>query len=155
MNKKKWQIEKLNDELQFSSAAILILKDRLLQVLDDIKEYLSKESVEALHKLRISLRRLRYAMELFISCFEKKKFMILYKKVEALQDLSGKTRDYDVMKENLAQIESETKIEINKNVFLTIEKLRLKCYSELRIELMKFIHSKAVKNFETMLNVKI
>lgn len=153
MNKKKWQIENLTGDLQFRSAAALVLKNRLSQVQADIKEYFKEESVEALHKLRISLRRLRYAMELFISCFEKKNFMILYKKVETLQDLSGKTRDYDVMIENLSELSSESKIKINKKVLLKIDELRSECYSELKFELMKFSRGKAVKNFDTMLNL--
>lgn len=151
MNKKKWQVENLTNELQFASAAKIILKDRLNRVQEDIKEYFVKDSVEALHRLRISLRRLRYSMELFISCFDRKGFMILYKKVEALQDLSGRVRDYDVMKQNMKLLHSEENLKINNKFFVKIDELRSKCYAELKLELMKYSHSKAVKNFDTML----
>lgn len=152
MNKKKWQIDNLTGDLQFKEAARLILKNRFLKVQEDIKEYFRNDSVEALHRMRISLRRFRYSMELFVSCYETKKFMILYKKIEALQDLSGKARDCDMMKENLKLLISEEKLKINKKIFKEINDLRIKSYSDLKIELMKYIHGKAAKNFEAMLN---
>jgi CHAD domain-containing protein len=151
MNKKKWQIENLDDKLEFKAAANLILKFRLAQVQEDIKNYFITDSVEGLHRVRISLRRLRYSMELFISCCDKKKFMILYKKVEALQDLSGKVRDYDVMKENMTLLVGEESVRINEKVFTKVDELRAGFYNQLKLELMKYIHSKAVKNFEELL----
>src|SRR5512146_1458203 len=102
MSKKKWQIDDLDDRLAYCKAANVVLKNRLSQVQGDIKEYFSSESVEGLHRIRISLRRLRYSMELFISCYDKKQFTTLYEMVTGLQDLSGKVRDFDVMKENMA-----------------------------------------------------
>jgi CHAD domain-containing protein len=151
MNKKKWQIENLTDKLEFKAAANLILKNRLAQVQEDIKKYFTTDSVEDLHKVRISLRRLRYSMELFISCFDKKKFMILYNKVEALQDLSGKVRDYDVMKENMKLLAGEEKVRINNKLFLKVDELRTGFYNQLKLELMKYLLSKSVKNFEDLL----
>jgi CHAD domain-containing protein len=151
MNKKKWQIDNLTDRLEFKTAARLILRNRMAQVQEDIKNYFITESVEGLHRVRISLRRLRYSMELFVSSFDKKKFTILYKKVEALQDLSGRVRDYDVMKENMNLLSGEENVKINKKVFRKVDELRTGYYNELKLELMKYLHSKAVKNFETLL----
>jgi CHAD domain-containing protein len=152
MNKKRWQIDNLNDTVEFKIAAKLILKNRLSQVQKDIKNYFVTDSVEGLHKVRISLRRLRYSMELFVSCFDRKKFMILYKKIEALQDLSGKVRDYDVMKEYLKELIDTESIKINKNVIKKVDDLRSGYYTTLRLELMKYLHNKYVKNFEMMLS---
>ena len=152
MNKKRWQIDNLNDTIEFKSAAKLILKNRQTQVQKDIKDYFVTDSTEGLHKVRISLRRLRYSMELFVSCFDKKKFMILYKKIETLQDLSGKVRDYDVMKEYMNQLSGNGRIKINKTIIRKVDDLRSGDYSALRLELMKYLHSKNVKNFETMLD---
>lgn len=151
MNKKKWQIDNLTDRLEFKTSAKLILRNRMAQVQEDIKNYFITESVEGLHRVRISLRRLRYSMELFVSSFDKKKFTILYKKVEALQDLSGRVRDYDVMKENMNLLSGEENVKINKKVFRKVDELRTGYYTELKLELMKYLHSKAVKNFETLL----
>lgn len=152
MNKKKWQIENLSDNLELKVSAKFILKNRLGQVKEDIKIYFISDSAEDLHRVRISLRRLRYSMELFISCFDNKKFMILYRKVESLQDLSGKVRDYDVMKENMNLLITEENVRINKKVFIKIDELRSEFYNQLKLELMRFIHSKSVKNFEALLD---
>jgi len=151
MGRKKWQIDNLNDKLGYCKAAGLILKNRLEQAQKDIKDYFSSESVEGLHRIRISLRRFRYSMELFISCYEKKKFMILYKKVTDLQDLSGKVRDFDVMKENMDILHKKEKVKISGNVLNKVDDMRDKLHVKLKLELMKFIHSKAVKNFEGLL----
>ena len=152
MNKKKWQIDDLADKMEFKNAARVILTNRLNQVKDDIKNYLVTDSVEQLHKVRISLRRLRYSMELFISCFDKKKFMILYKKVEALQDLSGKVRDYDVMTDSMKLLANEENVKVNEEVFGKIDELRSEFYTGLKLELMKYLYSKSVRNFETIVD---
>ncbi len=151
MSKKKWQIGDLDNKLRFCKAANIVLKNRLVQVHEDIQKYFSGESVEGLHRVRISLRRLRYSMELFISCYDKKKFMILYRVVTDLQDLSGKVRDYDVMKENMDILIKEKKVKISENVMINVGDLRNEFRENLKIDLMKFIHSKAVKNFEGLL----
>lgn len=151
MRKKKWQIDNLDNKLRFCKAGNIILKNRLDQVQDDIKKYFRVESVEGLHRVRISLRRLRYSMELFISCYDRKKFMILYKLVTDLQDLSGKVRDYDVMKENMDILVNEKKVVISGNVLKNVDNLRNEFQAKLKLDLMKFIHSKAVKNFEGLL----
>lgn len=151
MGSKKWQIDNLNDKLHFCKAADLILRNRLEQVQKDVKDYFSTESVEGLHRVRISLRRLRYSMELFISCYDRKKFMILYKKVTELQDLSGKVRDFDVMKQNMDVLHKKEKVKISGNVLKKVDDMRNEFQVKLNLELMKFTHSKAVKNFEGLL----
>ncbi len=151
MNKKNWQIENLSGNLEFKMAANIVLENRLSQVNNDIKNYFESDSIEALHKIRISLRRLRYSMELFISCIDKKKFMILYKRVESLQDYSGTVRDFDVMQENMERLKNDEKAHISKSVFQKVYKMRTEYHSNLKLELMKFIHSKAVKNFQELL----
>jgi len=152
MSKKKWQIDDLENGLTFCKAAELVLKNRLNQVLQDINTYFSSESVEGLHRVRISLRRLRYSMELFISCYDKKKFMILYKRVTELQDLSGQVRDFDVMSANMNDLLEKDKVRITENVINKVYDIRSGFQVKLKLELMRFIHSKAVKNFEGLLN---
>ncbi len=151
MGKKKWQIDNLDNNPDFSTAAGIILKNRLDQVKDDIDKYSVCESAESLHRVRISLRRLRYSMELFISCFDSKNFMILYKQVTKLQDLSGKVRDFDVMEENLNSFGKDEIIKIPGKMFRKVDDLRDGFKIKLKQDLKKFTHSKAVKNFEGLL----
>ena len=149
---KKWQIDNLDGKLAYCKAADIVLKNRLSQVQYDIKKYFISESVEGLHRIRISLRRLRYSMELFISCYDRKKFMILYRQVTSLQDLSGKVRDLDVMKENIDILINKEKVRISNKVLTKVDDFRNEFQAKLKIDLMKFIHSKAVKNFEGLLS---
>lgn len=151
MSKKKWQIDNLDNTLEFSRAGGLILKNRTDQVMDDIRKYIYSESAEDLHRVRISLRRLRYSMELFISCYDNNIFMILYRKVTKLQDLSGKVRDFDVMEENMNSLVKDEKIKVPKKVLKKINDLRNGYQDKLKKELRKFINGKAVKNFLELL----
>ncbi len=151
MSKKKWQIDNLDNNLEFCAAAGVIIKNRLEQVLDDIEKYLESESVEGLHRVRISLRRLRYSLELFISCYDSKIFMILYKKVTKLQDLSGQVRDFDVMEDNMNSLGKDDNIKIPKKVLRKVDDLRNGYKAKLKLDLKKFTRSKAVKNFEGVL----
>ena len=152
MSKKKWQIDNLHNNLEFIKAADIILSDRLEQVIEDINNYLITETVESLHRVRISLRRFRYSMELFISSFDSKKFMILYKKVTKLQDLSGRVRDLDVMEENLNSLVKKERIKIPKKEIKKVDAIRNEILIKLKLDLTKFKRSKAVKDFEELLH---
>ena len=48
-------------------------------------------------------------MELFIKCFNRKKYLGFYKIVSSLQDISGSVRDLDVLKQNLKYFWSDNK----------------------------------------------
>ena len=103
--------------------------------------------VENLHDVRISLRRVRYNMELFISCFNRKQFLGIYNAVQELQDLSGAVRDLDVFKENINLLIQNEKVRVNKTILQKVEKKRKRLEEELKLALMKFLHSKKLKNF--------
>ncbi len=152
MGTKKWQINDLDNNLNFSEASHIIMKNRLDQAKEDINNYFLSETVENLHRVRISLRRFRYSMELFISCFDSKKFMILYKKVTKLQDLTGSVRDFDVMEENINSLVKKESIKIPKKVLKKIDEIRYDSRVKLKQELKKFTDSKAVTNFEELLH---
>ena len=152
MSKRKWEIDNLDDNLEFIKAADIILSKRLDQVIEDINNYLISESVESLHRVRISLRRFRYSMELFVSSFDTKKFMILYKKVTKLQDLSGRVRDFDVMEENMNSLVKKEKIKIPKKEIKKVDAIRDEILVKLKLDLTKFRRSKAVKDFEELLH---
>jgi CHAD domain-containing protein len=152
MSKRKWEIDNLDDNLEFIKAADIILSKRLDQVIEDINNYLISDSVENLHRVRISLRRFRYSMELFISSFDTKKFMILYKKVTKLQDLSGRVRDFDVMEENMNSLVKKEKIKIPKKEIKKVDAIRDEILIKLKLDLTKFRRSKAVKDFEELLH---
>lgn len=147
---KKWEIDNL-DNKTFEESAKIILTNRIANLLSAVNKYFQKETVENLHDTRIALRRVRYNMELFTSCFDKKKFLIFYKRIEYLQDFSGKIRDFDVLSQNLNSLREE-KIKVTKNIFKRLGEERENLNDNLKLELMKFTHSKALSNFQKLLS---
>jgi CHAD domain-containing protein len=112
-----------------------------------IEKYFNDMNAENLHDIRISLRRVRYNMELFISCFNRKQFMIIYNTIQNLQDLSGLVRDLDVLKENIILLVKDDKVKVDNDILNKAEQKRIELEERLKLSLMKFMHSKAVKNF--------
>ncbi len=145
--KRKWEIESLKKTKSFITTAKTVLNDRIDTFLETVIRYFEDSSVENLHDVRISLRRVRYSMELFLICFEKKQFVRFYNKIEKLQDLSGSVRDLDVLLENVKSLLDQGKIkalpELNERVILKKSELE----ETFKFDLMKFLHSKNFKDF--------
>jgi CHAD domain-containing protein len=148
---KKWEITDLSKSKSLNVSAKIIMIYRIEQLLSDIKIFFGNETVENLHNVRIALRRVRYNMELFTSCFDRKKFLIFYKRIEFLQDASGKVRDLDVLTQNMNSLKDEN-IRITKLIFKKIGEQRENLNETLKLELMKFTHSKALSNFQKLLS---
>jgi CHAD domain-containing protein len=149
---KKWEIPGISKRQSVCTAARLILKSRINHLLVTIDNYFKDRNVENLHDIRIALRRVRYNMELFIECFDRRIFLNLYKQVESLQDLSGILRDLDVFKENIHSLAAEDKVKVNDPVLKRVEEKRTLLENDLELELMKFLHEKPLKDFSKLIN---
>ena len=152
MSKSKWEIKELSNELPFGDSAKVILTNRLTNLLNSIDIFFKDDNEENLHDIRIALRRLRYNMELFTICFDRKKFSSFYKIIERLQDQSGLLRDLDVLKVNINSLTTNEKLKVSGKIFKKIEEKRSEIKAALKLELMKFTHSKALKNFSSLLS---
>ena len=152
MSKSKWEIKGLSNELPFGDSAKIILTNRLSNLLNSIDIFFKDDNEENLHDIRIALRRLRYNMELFTICFDRKKFSSFYKIIERLQDQSGLLRDLDVLKVNINSLTTNEKLKVSGKIFKKIEEKRSEIKAALKLELMKFTHSKALKNFSSLLS---
>ena len=152
MSKSKWEIKELGNELPFGDSAKIILTNRLTNLLNSIDIFFKDDNEENLHDIRIALRRLRYNMELFTICFDRKKFSSFYKIIERLQDQSGLLRDLDVLKVNINSLTTNEKLKVSGKIFKKIEEKRSEIKAALKLELMKFTHSKALKNFSSLLS---
>lgn len=152
MSKNKWEIKGLSNDIPFRDSSKIILSNRLINLLSSIDIFFKKDTEENLHDVRIALRRLRYNMELFVVCFDTKKFISFYKKIEQLQDLSGLLRDLDVLKVNINSLIIQEKLKVSNKIFKKIEEKRNELKGKLKLELMKFTHSKALKNFNSLLS---
>jgi CHAD domain-containing protein len=147
MNKKKWEIKELSPSETLTGASKKVLSVRLNDLLSSIKLYFENETEEKLHNTRIAVRRLRYSMELFFECLDRKKFLSFYDRVQYIQDLTGVVRDMDVLKQNMIILSSEEKVKVSRYLFEKIDEKRKKMNDNLKLELMKFIHSRRLKDF--------
>jgi CHAD domain-containing protein len=149
---KKWEIHGIKKRQGFCNASKVILRSRIDHLIETIDNYFQDRTVENLHDIRISLRRVRYNMELFIICFDRKMFLRLYKVIENLQDFSGLVRDLDVFKENISSLIEKEHVKVNRAVLKKVEEKRIKLEDNLKLELMKFLHNKSLKDFYKSLN---
>lgn len=145
--KKKWEINELKKSRILTESAKIILNDRIDNFLDTVIRYFEQNTVENLHDVRISIRRVRYPMELFIQCFDRKVYLKFYNRVEKLQDFSGLVRDLDVLLENVNNLSNEGKIKINKSLTEQVNLKKVQLEESFKFELMKFLHSKVFKDF--------
>lgn len=145
--KRKWEIDELKESKAVTSTAVIVLNDRIDNFLESVIRYFENSTVENLHDVRISIRRVRYSMELFIACFDRKLFLRFYSSVEELQDLSGSVRDLDVLLENVKSLSEKEKIKVSKNLKQRVLKEKGELEETFKIELMKFLHSKIFKDF--------
>ena len=149
---KKWEIGGIKKRQSICNASKIILKTRLDHLINKIDDYFNERNVENLHDIRIALRRVRYNMELFIICFDRKIFLRFYSIIENIQDFSGLIRDLDVFKENITSLISEGQVKISLLVLTKVEEKRKTLENKLELELMKFLHSKSLKDFNKLLN---
>jgi CHAD domain-containing protein len=80
----------------FAAAATRVLRVRTAEVFEHSHDVLDTTEIEHLHDMRVATRRLRAAMEVFESCFPRKRFRKSLKKVKRLADALGERRDRDV-----------------------------------------------------------
>lgn len=150
MTKKfKWQIKELKYSKQLKKYADIILQNRVKFLIDKVNNYFEDKSAENLHQLRIALRRVRYPMEVFFVCYNRKIFIKFYNKIQKLQDLSGAARDIDIVIEKInSSSECANNLEL-KSFILQLssnKEVLQKIFDE---ELNKFIKSKIFKDFYT------
>ena len=143
----KWQIEELQYSKQLNKIAIIILHNRIDSFSSATEKYFKKKSADNLHDVRIALRRVRYSMESFLTCYNKKEFMRFYNKIQKLQDLSGSVRDIDITVANIKSLVKENSLNIE-NIFIEkIEEKKINTEDVFETELKKFVESKIFKSF--------
>ena len=151
MPRMKWEIKNFTPDLILKDTSRKTLSKRINNLKSTIKDYLENETPENLHQVRIAVRRLRYNMEVFISCFVRKKFLIFYNTIENLQDVTGKIRDADVLISNLNSISHPEGLNSIESVVKRIEIDNTQLREELKLLLNEFLHGKDLKDFVKML----
>jgi len=86
----------LECEDPFGRAAARVVEVRAAEVFEHSHGVLDVGDIERVHDMRVATRRLRAAMEVFESCFPRKRHRKALKRVKALADALGERRDRDV-----------------------------------------------------------
>src|ERR1035437_4927876 len=154
MTAPKWKIKGLNGKSSFRKTAFIILRERINNLNRLITLFLKNETIESLHNVRISLRRVRYNMELFYGLFDRKKFLKLYNMIENLQDKTGAVRDIFVLKQNILLFGKEDEIIIPDKMNVRIEEKEKLLNDEMRLKLSSFLLSEELKDFMKILKKK-
>lgn len=93
--------------------ARLVLGVRLDEMMEMRATISGPADSEALHALRISAKRLRYSLEMFMVCFPDQLAQERADGVRAMQDVLGRIHDLDVLhgllQEQVAQIDAEAR----------------------------------------------
>ena len=153
MGSPKWKIKGLTGKLSFKKASFIILNKKIDILNKQIKRFLKIKTAENLHDVRISLRRLRYNMELSFDLIERKKFLKFYTLIENLQDKTGAVRDIYIMKQNiLLYAKEEENIIVPNEIILKIDDKEKVLKENLTLELSTFINSTELKNFMKTIN---
>jgi CHAD domain-containing protein len=136
---RKWFVSGIKINNSFYNEGKRVLRQKLSQVLKNVDSYLKTHEVDDLHQLRISIRRLRYPLEIFINFFPKKLFWEFYNKINKLQDSTGHGRDLDVMMIRLLKYQDDLKITLPTEIFDNLKSQRDHYYSEIDIEVSALI----------------
>lgn len=148
---KSWVIPGLSSKKDLTYTAKIVLSQRLDYLLTSINKYLTDTNSKNLHDVRISLRRVRYPMELFLSCFNRKKYLNFYKTISKLQDLSGEVRDLDIFRNNILVYLANDHPIRQKIITDKFEVKKDRLQSRLKLEIMKFVHGKNLKELYRMI----
>jgi CHAD domain-containing protein len=81
---------------EFRLAAARIVEVRAGEVFEHSTGVLDTADIEPLHDMRVATRRLRAALEVFRSCFRRRKHKAVLRDVKDLADALGERRDRDV-----------------------------------------------------------
>ena len=98
---------KCEEEQDLVSHARVLLEERL-ESLSQYREAIGEESnVEALHRMRIAAKKLRYALETLYVLFDERLFDEVYGIVVGLQERLGDIHDLDVFMEMIEDLQEE------------------------------------------------
>lgn len=141
--KNKFSIKDLDVNKKFCKCSFIVLKNKFNNVIKLSKKYLKDETNENLHQLRISLRRLRYVMEIFVDCYNENEFEYSYKIIQKLQDELGKGRDLDVLLDKINLFDNTYNLNLRQNILSEKEIIK----QTIKKELIKFVKQKNEFNF--------
>ncbi len=148
---KSWQIEGLNPEQPLNQSACLIIVTKFREAFSYKETLFHQDNMDAVHDMRVSLRRLWAAMHSFSSCFEHNpQFHFFVRRTRKLAGKLGAVRDLDVLIEMLQSKVQQFDVDepAIKVTQLTIERCREQRNKEHK-RLLKYLHKLVEEDFET------
>ena len=109
-----------------------VLRVRFEEVLQFLDDALDPAGVEAVHDIRVAIRRLRSVLRDFASVVDKRPLAELTKALKKLAGALGRVRDIDVMIEELESLEIPSEGKIDEGVLLIIDELKERRGREVR-----------------------
>lgn len=137
------------DEL-FALAAARVIEVRAGEVLEHSRGVLDLGEIERVHDMRVATRRLRAAMEVFESCFPRKRWRKALKQVKALADALGERRDRDVAIGFLEEFAADVPSADRKQLAALVDDLREE-QREANDKLARFVKAKRLKKLHRRL----
>jgi CHAD domain-containing protein len=116
----------LDCEASFTLAAARVVKIRSEEVFHQAGGVLDLDDVEHVHDMRVATRRLRAALEVFETCFPRKRHRKALKRVKALADALGRRRDLDVEIELLEGLAADVADEELEALAVLVAELRVR-----------------------------
>ncbi len=143
--RKKFRIPNLKRSVTFADSHRPVLSHYLSRVLNQVKKFQKDGSAKELHKLRIALRRFRYALELYATEFKPKKFKTMYELAVRSQNTLGDRRDIDVMHERLLSLYRTREAELPALISTDIEQSKALLNTRIEQTLAEFVRNPLLK----------
>jgi CHAD domain-containing protein len=137
-------------EAPFGLAAARVVEARAKEVFEQSSGVLDLDDVERVHDMRVATRRLRAALEIFDSCFPRKRWRKALKRVKKLADALGERRDCDVEIELLESFADEVADQDREALASMVEELRAQ-QRQANERLAPFVRPKRLKKLRRRL----
>ena len=106
---KEWEVEHIRPKRSYRWNARVVLPVRVREVYSWAPYIEDPSNTEQLHSMRISIKRLRYSMELFANCYGPE-FEEILATLEDWQEHLGSVHDCDVVADTLAAYEAKLEL---------------------------------------------
>lgn len=144
------EVPEFDCEEQFTRAAARVVEVRAAEVFSYSDGVLDIDEIEHLHDMRVATRRLRATLEVFESCFPRKRHRKALRRVKALADALGARRDRDVAIEFLESLLAETPEADRRALAALIERLQAE-QREANDDLAPYVAAKRLKKLRRRL----
>jgi CHAD domain-containing protein len=114
----------LDPQAPFDVAARKAVAVRAQELFDHAENVLDTDDIERVHDMRVATRRLRAALEVFASAFDKDELRPVLRDVKRLADALGERRDPDVHIEEFTKLRERFAAADRPGIDLLLEELR-------------------------------